>query len=48
MKITKKNGKTQKPLFILIPLSNNSDKNIKKLKNSVHKLFERFPPQSKD
>ena len=28
-------------------LSNNSDKNIKKLKNSVHKLFEHFPPQVK-
>jgi hypothetical protein len=26
-------------------LSSNSDKNIKKLKRSVRKLFERFPPQ---
>jgi len=26
-------------------LSNKSDKNIKKLKSSVHKLFEHFPPQ---
>ena len=29
-------------------LSDKSDKNIKKLNNSVHKLFERFPPQSKN
>jgi len=28
-------------------LSNNSDKNIKKLNSSVHKLFEHFPPESK-
>jgi Domain of unknown function (DUF4136) len=28
-------------------LSNKSDKNIKKLKSSVHKLFEHFPPQPK-
>jgi hypothetical protein len=28
-------------------LSNNSDKNIKKLKSSVQKLFEHFPPQQK-
>jgi Domain of unknown function (DUF4136) len=29
-------------------LSDNSDKNIKKLDNSVHKLFEHFPAQSKN
>ena len=29
-------------------LSNNSDKNIKKLNSSVHKLFEHFPPQPKN
>ena len=28
-------------------LSDKSDKNIKKLANSVHKLFEHFPPQAK-
>lgn len=28
-------------------LSDNADKNIKKLNNAVHKLFERFPPQAK-
>lgn len=27
-------------------VSNNADKNTKKLDGSVHKLFERFPPQS--
>ena len=29
-------------------LSNKSDKNIKKLNSSVHKLFEHFPPQPKN
>jgi len=29
-------------------LSNKSDKNIKKLKNSASKLFEHFPPQPKN
>lgn len=29
-------------------LSDNSDKNIKKLNNAVHKLFEHFPPQAKN
>lgn len=28
-------------------LSDKSDKNIKKLNNAVHKLFESFPPQAK-
>ena len=29
-------------------LSDSSDKNIKKLNSSVHKLFEHFPPQAKN
>lgn len=29
-------------------LSDKADKNIKKLNNAVHKLFERFPPQAKN